>query len=107
MQALEAYFCNDTGFNYMQFLQVLQPEEPPKFMYVERLKTLRLANQKNEMPERNPAGDLDGVITKIKTKVRYMQCWYLGVQWSLYFKTTHGTKKMWSYIAGGLKIKVM
>ncbi len=29
------------------------------------------------------------------------------VQWSLYFKTTHGTKKMWSYIAGGLKIKVI
>ena len=23
------------------------------------------------------------------------------------FKTTHGTKKMWSYIAGCLKIKVM
>ncbi len=32
--------------------------------------------------------------------------WY-SVQWSLFFKTTHGTKKMWSYIAGGLKIKVM
>ncbi len=29
------------------------------------------------------------------------------LQWSLYFKTTHGTKKMWSYIAGGLKIKVI
>ncbi len=32
------------------------------------------------------------------------------VQWSLYFKTTHGMKKMWSYIAdiaGGLKIKVI
>ncbi len=29
------------------------------------------------------------------------------VQWSLFFKTTHGTKKMWSYIAGGLKIKVI
>ncbi len=29
------------------------------------------------------------------------------VQWSLYLKTTHGTKKMWSYIAGGLKIKVI
>ncbi len=29
------------------------------------------------------------------------------VQWSLYFKTTHGTKKMWSYIASGLKIKVI
>ncbi len=25
------------------------------------------------------------------------------LQWSLYFKTTCGTKKMWSYIAGGLK----
>ncbi len=29
------------------------------------------------------------------------------IQWSLYFKTTHGTKKMWSNIAGGLKIKVI
>ncbi len=29
----------------------------------------------------------------------------LQLQWSLYFKTTHGTKKMWSYIAGGLKIR--
>ena len=28
------------------------------------------------------------------------------LQWSLYFKTPHGTKKMWSYIAGGLKIRV-
>ncbi len=29
------------------------------------------------------------------------------VQWSLYFKTTHGTKKMWSYIVGGFNIKVI
>ncbi len=29
------------------------------------------------------------------------------IQWFIYFKTTHGTKKMWSYIAGGLKIKVI
>ncbi len=29
------------------------------------------------------------------------------IQWSLYFKTTHGTKKRWSYIAGGLNIKVI
>ncbi len=27
------------------------------------------------------------------------------IQWPVYFKTIHGTKKMWSYIAGGLKIK--
>ncbi len=30
-----------------------------------------------------------------------------SVQWSFYFKTTHGTKEMWSNIAGGLKIKVI
>ncbi len=29
------------------------------------------------------------------------------VQQSLYFMTTHGTKNMWSYIAGGLEIKVI
>ncbi len=28
------------------------------------------------------------------------------IQWFLYFKTTQGTKTMWSYIAGDLKIKV-
>ncbi len=31
----------------------------------------------------------------------------IAVERSLYFKTTHGTKKMWSYVAGGLKIKVI
>ncbi len=31
----------------------------------------------------------------------------VSIQWSLYYKTTHETKKMWSYIAGGLKIKVI
>ena len=33
--------------------------------------------------------------------------YFYDIQWSLYFKTTHGNKKMWSYIAGGLKIKVI
>ncbi len=32
---------------------------------------------------------------------------FINIQRSLYFKITHGTKKMWSYIAGGLKIKVI
>ncbi len=31
----------------------------------------------------------------------------IKVHWSLYFKTTHGTNKMLSYIAGGFKIKVI
>ncbi len=30
----------------------------------------------------------------------------LALQLSFYFKTTRGTMKMWSYTAGGLKIKV-
>ncbi len=29
------------------------------------------------------------------------------VQRSLYFITAHGTEKIWSYIAGGLEIKVI
>ncbi len=33
----------------------------------------------------------------------HLLCTEANVQWSLYFKTTHRTKKMWSYIAGGLK----
>ncbi len=32
---------------------------------------------------------------------------YCTIQKSLYFKANHGTKKMWSYIAGGLKIKTI
>ena len=69
MQALEAKFCNDTGFNYLAFLEELQPSEKPQLMYVERLKELRLTNQKGKLPERNPGGDLETVLTKIKTMV--------------------------------------
>ncbi len=43
------------------------------------------------------------LIPKINMQVPYRT---YTIQWSLCFKTTHGTKKMWSYIAGGLKIKV-
>ncbi len=38
---------------------------------------------------------------------RFYLCIDWHIQWSLYFKTTHGTKEMWSYIAGGLKTKVI
>ncbi len=40
-------------------------------------------------------------------KTFYGSGYYVTLQWSLYFKTTHGTKKMWSYVAGGVKIKVI
>ena len=47
----------------------------------------------------SPLGQTHGDSDVSKDKVH--------VQWSLYFKTTHGTQKMWSRIAGGLKIKVI
>lgn len=69
MAALEAKFCNDVGFNYLEFLQELEPKEPPQFMYEKRLEELRLTNSKKTLPELNVAGDFEGVMMKIKTKV--------------------------------------
>lgn len=69
MQALEAKFCNDSGFHYLAFLGELQPAEPIQHMYVKRLNELRLVNEKGALPEHNTACDLDGVLTKIKTQV--------------------------------------
>ena len=80
MQALESKFCNDTGFNYIAFLSELQPSEPPKFMYEQRLKDIRLANDKQKLPERNVASDLEGVLTKIKTKVKNMPHMFVLLQ---------------------------
>ncbi len=45
-------------------------------------------------------------MNEVKDLQTLMTLFKLQLQWSLYFKTTHGTKKM-SYIAGGLKIKVI
>ena len=69
MDALEAKFCNDTGFNYIAFLEELQPQEPLEFKYLQRCQELRVANHKKTLPETNIATDLEGVMTKIKTKV--------------------------------------
>jgi hypothetical protein len=70
MKALEACFCNDTGFHYLDFLNQIQPEEKPQVMYVKRLKEIRLTNQKGKLPERNTTvADLESVLLKIKSKV--------------------------------------
>ena len=70
MIALEAKFCNDTGFNYLAFLSELMPEEPPQFMYQSRLEELRKTNMKKTLPELNAQKDLESVLLKVKTKVR-------------------------------------
>ncbi len=56
-----------------------------------------------------------GFIVKIQPKLLYRPTGcaaihgriHINTDWSLYFRTTHGTKKMWSFIAGGIKIKVI
>ena len=76
MIALEAKFCNDTGFNYISFLSELQPCEPPNFMYEKRLEEIRMTNQKKTLPELNAQKDLEGVLLKVKTKVSSCSaCW--------------------------------
>lgn len=69
MKALEAKFCNDMGFNYIAFLQELQPYTPPDFMYEKRLEDVRQTNVRTRLPETDPISDLEGVLIKIKTKV--------------------------------------
>lgn len=70
MIALEAKFCNDTGFSYLAFLSELLPEEPPQFMYQSRLEEIRNTNLKKTLPELNAQKDLESVLLKVKTKVR-------------------------------------
>ena len=70
MQALEAKFCNDTGFSYRPFLEELQPQDPPKLMYMERLAELRLTNLKSKLPEGSGvARHLEEILNKIRAKV--------------------------------------
>ena len=69
MKALEAKFCNDTGFNYLAFLEELQPVVKPDLMYIKRLEELRLTNAKSKLPERGVGADLETVLNKIKTMV--------------------------------------
>ncbi|ELU01670.1 hypothetical protein CAPTEDRAFT_182794 [Capitella teleta] len=69
MEALEARFCNDTGFNYIAFLGELQPTEKPKLMYLERQKEVREVNQRTKNPEVDPSRDLEVILLKIKNRV--------------------------------------
>lgn len=69
MAALEAKFCNDTGFNYVAFLNELEPKDPPQLMYLERLKNLRQVNEKKKIPELNVCTDYESLLDKLKTKV--------------------------------------
>ena len=69
ISAIEARFCNDKGFNYMGFLNAVQPFVPQELMYVKRQEEIRGINAKGGLPELNPESDLENILLKIKTKV--------------------------------------
>jgi len=69
MQALEARFGNDVGVDYFSFLDVVEPSPPPEFKFTERIKDLRITNDKPPLPELYPADSLEALLQKIKTKV--------------------------------------
>jgi hypothetical protein len=68
MQALEARFANDMGVDYVAFLDALEPTEKPPLLFVQRVNELRAANAKQSVLELEPAGSLEAVLLKIKTK---------------------------------------
>ncbi|XP_011673543.2 uncharacterized protein LOC594672 [Strongylocentrotus purpuratus] len=69
MLMLEAKYTNVMGFNYIKFLEDLQPKAQQELKYVQRLKELDLVNNRKVSLEKNPLKDADSVMEKVKTKV--------------------------------------
>ena len=60
-------FSDDIGFNYLRFLEELQPSEKTESKYIQRLKELTLVNAK-EIKDPG-SGGIEQVMIKIKTKI--------------------------------------
>ena len=60
-------FSDDTGFNYIRFLEELQPSEKAESKYLQRLKDLELVNNR-ELKDSGSKG-IEDIMNKIKTKV--------------------------------------
>lgn len=67
MDVIIEKFSDDTGFNYIRFLEELQPSEKTENKYIERLKELNLVNAK-EVKDTGSAG-IEYIMDKIKTKI--------------------------------------
>ncbi len=67
MDVLIERFSDDTGFNYIAFLEVLQPSEKTDYKYTQRLKELNLVNKKSLLS--TGSTDISEIMNKIKTKV--------------------------------------
>ncbi|XP_002741846.1 uncharacterized protein LOC100373451 [Saccoglossus kowalevskii] len=66
---LQKKYFDQAGFNYLRFLEDLQPSEKPEMKYQTRLKELELVNNRVFSLEKNSCTDLDAVLTKIKSQV--------------------------------------
>ncbi|XP_077982616.1 uncharacterized protein LOC144437541 [Glandiceps talaboti] len=69
MIALEMKFADNFGFNYLRFLEELQPGVKQDMKYQERLVELHAVNSRVVNLEKNACTDVDSVLTKIKSKV--------------------------------------
>lgn len=61
-------FSDNTGFNYLKFLEELQPSEIQEQKYLNRLEQLKLANKEKEIHGTETV-DIEFVMNKVKTKV--------------------------------------
>ncbi|XP_022079913.1 uncharacterized protein LOC110973400 [Acanthaster planci] len=69
MELLELKYSNTMGFNYLRFLDDLQPRDKQDLKYTQRLEELRLVNSKSVSLEKNPLTDFEEIMKKIKIKV--------------------------------------
>lgn len=67
MDVIIEKFSDDIGFNYLRFLEELQPSEKTESKYIQRLKELTLVNAK-EIKDPG-SGGIEQVMIKIKTKI--------------------------------------
>ncbi|XP_071808477.1 uncharacterized protein [Asterias amurensis] len=69
MELLELKYANAMGFNYLRFLEDLQPRDPQELKYTKRLEDLRLVNSRVVSLEKNPLSNYEEIMKKIKIKV--------------------------------------
>ncbi|XP_073251609.1 uncharacterized protein [Porites lutea] len=67
IKILQSRYSDDIGFNYIQFLEDLQPSEKPEMKYLQRLEELKLTNQKH-LPDLGD-NNFEKIMYKIKCKV--------------------------------------
>ena len=70
MELLELKYANAMGFNYLRFLEDLQPRDPQELKYTKRLEDLRLVNSRVVSLEKNPLSNYEEIMKKIKIKVQ-------------------------------------